>query len=154
MSIEANNMTADEQDVPNNSDETQTLIGGDVFTGDSLTDAQRRVLLAAEALRGSDDLSFAEIARHADVTQTYVPEVLIDYMDRQDFRCVFSGCLANRSYETLTDLQRQVVNEIIVAQENNNCAVARQVDCSPNYVRYVSVMFHDIIEARREAICE
>ena len=31
MSIEVNTLTADEQDVPNNSDDTQTLIGGDVL---------------------------------------------------------------------------------------------------------------------------
>jgi hypothetical protein len=121
-----------------------------------ITDAQRRVLLAASAFAGRHDVSFLAIAEHADVAPTYVRYVLVQFIDRHDLPAackVLERCTPTKTYDDLTSMQRQIMNELVVNPEQTDQRIADRVGCSSSHVQHTRVIYGDMVDERRQKVC-
>lgn len=145
-------------ELPETNFDSKSLINSDILVSENqITDKQRRILLATEAFVGRSDVSFSAIARNAGVSVTYVRNTLAKYMSRQllpvDCRTVAERCCSRKSYDNLTEMQRQIINEKVINSSMSYTEIAEVVDCSISYVRSTIILFSDIVESKRVEIC-
>ena len=160
MSIQTNTTNVNSPSITN---DDQPFIGSGLLSDEEekestnyLTDKQRRVVLATSALYEDPEISFSKIARHADVSTTYVRQVLIKFINRHDLPAACKAlhrCTPTKTYGDLTDLQRQIVHEIVVSPDQTDTEIAERFDCSISHVRLTRVIYNDIVEQKREEIC-
>ncbi len=123
---------------------------------ENVTDKQRRVLLAASALYDNPDVSFSMIARNAGVSTTYVRYVLVQHVDRTELPAdcrIFDRCTPNKTYDDLTSMQRQIVNELALNDDISNTEVADRVECTVKHVQTTGVIYGDIVQQKRYEHC-
>jgi len=132
------------------------FIGSDVMMSDDLTQKQRSVLLAASSLYSSPDVSISAIGRHADVAPNYARYVLATYMERFELPSdcnLLERCTATKSYDDLTDIQRQIVNERALHDDFTETEIADEVGCTQSMVHQTLVFYDDIVEQLRDDLC-
>jgi predicted DNA-binding protein YlxM (UPF0122 family) len=135
-----------------------SLINSDILINESLlTDKQRRVLLATEAFAGRDDVSINAIARNAGVNDCYVTLVLCKFMERDMLptQChhAVNKCIPNKTYDDLTEMQRSIVNEVVMNPDMSNDEIADVVGCCNSHVYETKVRYADIIAGKRDDLC-
>jgi len=145
-------------ELPETDFEQESLINSDLLVNeDLLTDKQRRVVLATEAFVGRDDVSFSAIAQNAGVSVGHVRMTLRKFIDRKNLPadCRFGKlCSPLRDYDDLTEIQRTVVNERVVNPSMPIQQIAETADCSVSHARYTLEMYADIVESKRDKLCE
>jgi len=123
------------------------------------TDKQRSILLAASHVANMpiEERSISKIGQMSNAFNTQVKETLAKVMDRESFPAacrIASRCTRSKTYDDLTEKQRRIVNESVVNPDMSMSDVADVVDCSGNHVRLTRILYSDIIEEKRTAVCE
>lgn len=146
MSVDSTTQTG--TDLNNNADDSPLI--GSAF-GD-YTPKQRRVLVAADAMAAeSGEVCFTDVADNAGVPGPYVYYVLGKALDAGDISqdcSLIDSVICGRSYESLTDMQRQLVNEFAL-NDLTASEAAEVVGCSLSYAFEVQMTYGDLIEAKR-----
>jgi hypothetical protein len=155
MSVDNPNTTTDSID-PMTTADPQPFMGSELLTDSDITEKQRRVLLATSAFAGRHDVSFYGIAQHADVSTNYVRYVLVQFIDRHDLPAacrVLERCTPTKTYDDLTSMQRNIINELLVNPEQTDREIAEIVGCSNSHVQHTRIIYGDMVDERRQKVC-
>jgi hypothetical protein len=155
MSVDSTNTTDSTE--PMTTADPQPFIGSDgILPNLDITQKQRLVLVTSMAYAGRHDVSFSAIAEDANVSVSYVRYVLVQFIDRHDLPAacnVLERCTPTKTYDDLTLMQRNIINELLVNPEQTDREIAEIVGCSNSHVQHTRIIYGDMVESRRQKVC-